>query len=365
MYTKTIYIILSFTLLTIGCSSQREISSQELSEIDWDHLQLTPRTSENLCMEISPEELNWDRLKQDFPYGLFGGIYPENTSNLEKLADGTLWVNANQQLSLKLRFWYPMGNDRSANLRFFVLLDERQLDKALPEPGVYNEINLERGDDIALELTIPPLENGIHDLIAIGIPYPQDYPNEHGIVRLISWRITLIAEPSSLVFRKIGFQSLPAEGSLKKNEPLIPLTLTLNEHGIDVWNWPSPWLDLKLNHDIEFFALAGHNYVDNLDAPNLAGLETSFFSLLLFMDYQQIMLAPNQVAFYGKVNQDTAYSRIPMKISSPPLGKHHLLVLRIDSPGVPMCLLKGDLTGRIFPNSIYGSLVGLDVISSK
>jgi hypothetical protein len=106
-----------------------------------------------------------------FSYGLFGGIYPEDTSNLQKLADGTLWVNANTPLSFKLRLWYPPGNDQAANLRFFVLLDEHQLDNALPEPGSYNDINLESGDDIALNLTLPPLESGIHDLIGIAIPY--------------------------------------------------------------------------------------------------------------------------------------------------------------------------------------------------
>lgn len=365
MYKKIVCAILTFGLLISGCSSQKEINSYEQSEIDWNDLQLAPRTIENLCTKISPEELNWDRLKQDFPYGLFGGIYPETTSTLVKLADGTLWVNAKEQLSLKLRFWYPTGNDFSANLRFFVLLNEHQLDNALPKPGMYNDINLERGDDIALDLRIPPLENGTHDLIVIGIPYPQDYPDELGILRLMSWRITLIAEPSTTIFRKMSFRSLPIEGSLNQNDPLIPLTLTLKEDSIEVWNWPSPWLDLESNHDVEIFVLAGHNFVNNLDAPNLEELEASFFSLLVFMDYQQIMFAPNQAVFYGKVVKDTAYSRIPIKIISPPAGKHHLLVLRIDSPGVPMCLLRSDPTGRILPNSIYGSLVGLNVLSSK
>src|SRR5215213_2712930 len=180
MYTKIILTILTFALLIIGCSSQDEVLSKQRFEIDWDALQLTPRPSENLCVEISPEELNWDKLKQDFPYGLFGGIYPADSSHLQKLADGTLWVNANEPLSFQLRLWYPPGNDKAANLRFFVLLDEHQLDKALPEPGIYNDINLESGDDIALNLTLPPLESGIHDLIGVAIPYYQDYPNEHG-----------------------------------------------------------------------------------------------------------------------------------------------------------------------------------------
>ena len=195
MNTKTLYAILTFILFTASCSPQKTPHSQELSTIGWDDLQLTPRTNGNLCVEISPEELDWERLKQDFTYGLFGGIYPEDTSNLDKLAEGTLWVNANEQQSFRWRFWYPEGNDRSANLRLFVLLDERQLNEALPNSGIYNDINLDRGDDIFLKVIIPPLDPGIHDIIAIGVPYLEEYPNEYGIVNLVYWRITLIAEP--------------------------------------------------------------------------------------------------------------------------------------------------------------------------
>lgn len=80
------------------------------------------------------------------------------------------------------------------------------------------------------------------------------------------------------------------------------------------------------------------------------------------MDYQQIEMAPNQIAIYGKVDKDTAYARIPVKIDSLSEGERQLLALRIDSPGVPMCILKGDPRGRILPNSIYGKLVGINVL---
>ncbi len=316
-------------------------------------------------MEISPEELDWERLKQDFTYGLFGGIYPEDTSNLDKLAEGTLWVNANEQQSFRWRFWYPEGNDRSANLRLFVLLDERQLNDALPNSGIYNDINLDRGDDISLKVIIPPLDPGIHDIIAIGVPYLEEYPNEYGIVNLVYWRITLIAEPLNSPFRKSNFVSLPAEGSIKNHDPWMALELTLKNDGIDVWNWPDPWLTVNANASTRFYALAGHEDVTNLDAPPMDELEKSFFSLLLFVDYQQVEIAPGQMALYGRVDKDTAYARIPLEL--PPLaeGKHHLLVLGIDTPGVPVCILKGDPKGRILPNSIYGKLVGINVVPAE
>ncbi|HXF84920.1 MAG TPA: hypothetical protein VNK49_05970 [Anaerolineales bacterium] len=58
----------------------------------------------------------------------------------------------------------------------------------------------------------------------------------------------------------------------------------------------------------------------------------------------------------------TAYARLPITINLPPPGKHHILVLRIDTPGVPMCILWGDPHSRILPNSVYGKLVGVNVL---
>ena len=83
------------------------------------------------------------------------------------------------------------------------------------------------------------------------------------------------------------------------------------------------------------------------------------------MDYQQIEIAPHQMVIYGKVNKDTAYTRIPIKVNPLSSGKHEMLALRIDSPGVPICILKGNPEGRILPNSIYGKLVGINVLPPK
>ena len=365
MYKKTTSIALVVIFLTTSCSPSNGSHFDESSTIGWEDLQIAPKTNEDLCADIPLEELNWETLKKDFAYGLFGGIFPSDLSNLYKLSDGTLWVQANEQVLLKWRFWYPPNNERPANLRLFILLDEHQLANALPEPGSYNDMNLQQGDDKALNVTLPRLEPGVHDIIAIGVPYPQDYPDETGIVRLVSWRITLIAKPFSSPFRKIYFRSLPAEGSILKNDPLIPLSLTRRKDGLDVWNWPNAWLDTNVNNDLEFFTLAGYNHVENLDAPPLDELKASFFALLMFVDYQQIEVADNQMALYGKVDKDTAYTRIPIHLSDLPFGKHVVLMLRIDTPGVPMCVLKGNPKERILPNSLYGSLVGINVLPPK
>ena len=347
----------------MSCSPRLESNIQTPSGISWDNLQVTPQPNGTVCLGI--EIPSWDQVKRDFTYGLLGGILPDDISEIREIGNGTFSVDANKPQTLNLRLWYPEGNDRSATLRMFVLLDERQINDVFTHERGYNDVILDKGSDITIPLKIPPLAAGVHDLIAIAVPYLEDYPVSEGIVKLVYWRITIFANPSPLPFRKLSFLSLPAEGSIKKDDPLIYLALTIKKDKLVVWNWPDPWLDIDANNPIEFFTLAGHGYVDNLDAPPLEELKASFFSLLFFIDYQQIEIAPNQMAIYGKVDKGTAYTRIPVTIHPLPEGKHHMLVLRIDSPGVPMCILKGDPKGRILPNSVYGNLVGINVLPHK
>lgn len=362
MRHNAVWIIPILILIATNCS-RPEQTYQHSSQIQWEDLQATPQPNGTLCLDV--EISSWDQVKRDFTYGLLGSIYSDAISETREIGDGTLSVNPNKPQTLNLRLWYPEGNERPAKLRMFVLLDDKQINDVFAQSGFYNDIILNRGSDTTIPLKIPPLAAGVHDLIAIAVPYPEDYPVPEGIVKLVYWRITLIAEAAPSPFRKTDFISLPAEGSIKKNGPLIYLELTLKKDKLVVWNWPNPWLDIDANNPIEFFALAGHSYVENLDAPPLEELKASFFSLLFFIDYQQIEIAPDQMAIYGKVDKDTAYASIPIMIDPLPKGKHYMLVLRIDSPGVPMCILRGDPKGRIIPNSIYGKLVGINVLPPK
>ncbi|MCC7119417.1 MAG: hypothetical protein IT310_12905 [Anaerolineales bacterium] len=361
MSSRIISGLLIWVWLFTSCSSQA--NPQEPSIISWDDLQIAPKPSENLCAKINPEDLDWEQFKRDFPsYGLFNAIEPEEYPNRKNLADGTQWVNPNKTLTFNWRFWYPEGNESPITLRLFVLLNERQLNNALPDAGNYSDIKIESGDDVTIKVIVPPLSPGVHDLIAVGIPYPQTDPDIYGSVIVVARRITLIAgETPSPPFRKINFVTLPAEGTVERNDPGMVLELTLKENGIDVWNWPNPWLDTKTDASIIFFALLGHLDVVNADMPDLKALKTSFSSLLLFLDYQQIEIAPGKFVIYSRTDSNTAYGRIPMTL--PPLseGKHTLLTLRIDAPGVPMCLLWNE-GGRILPNSVYGKLVGINAV---
>lgn len=369
MRQHMIIFIMFLSLLIANCStseSAKPVEPAALSVISWNDLLLEPRTNDTLCKLTQPEENGWENMKRDFSKtGLASGFLPADFSALQQIADGTYWVNSNEPIVFDLLFWYPEGNETPATLRLFVLMDEHQLENALPELGFYNDIDLERGNDMSIKVRIPPLKPGVHDVIVIGIPYPENNPDVYGSIVVISRRVTLIAEPASAPFRKVNFTPLHPEGSIKKDDPLLTLELTLKKEAIDVWNWPDPWLHIQTNTSTPFYALTGHQDVTNLDAPPMEPLQVSFFATLLFMDYQQIEAAPGHTALYSKVTQDTAYGRIPLEIPPLPAGKHHLLVLRINTPGVPICVANSGRNERILPNSVYGNLVGIEVLPPK
>lgn len=371
MSAKATYILLIFILFATSCSPQTEPIVRE--SINWKNLQITPKPVDDLCAKIPPEKLDTtgEDIKHSFSNGLAQALFPKDISTPHKIAGGTYWVNANDQLPINWLFWYPKGNEGPLNLRVFVLLDEQQLTNALPQPGSYNDLHLEQGDEITtIPISLPSLTAGVHTIIAIAILSPQKYPNEYGTVEIVSSRMALIVEPATSPFRAIDFVSLPAEGSIKKDDPgmVIVATLTRKEdrkNGILIWNWPDPWLTVNADTRPRFYTLAGYEDVNNLDAPSLEPLEESFFAILLFIDYQQVEITPNQTVLYGVVDKDNAYTRIPIEL--PPLseGKHHILALRIDTPGVPYCILKGNTKERILPSFIYGTLVGIKVLPSK
>lgn len=361
-------ILLVGSLLLSNCLSQNEHIAQEPVTIGWANLQIAPKTNNNFCTELSFDDLDpaGEQVKRDFTHGLAVGFIPNDSSTANKISLETYWVSVNKQLTFNLLFWYPKGNEGTLSLRLFTLLDEQPLTDALPQPGSYNDLHLNRGDYITIQVTIPPLDSGIHDVIVVAVASPENDPDVYGIVDLIYKRITLIAEPAPTPpFRNIDFTTLPAEGSNKQDDPAMTLELTLEKDGIDVWNWPQPWLDIRENTPLTFYALGGHQDVTNLDAPDLEPLQSSFSTLLLFVDYQQVEIAPGQTALYANMDSDTAYARIPITLNPLPAGKHHILVLRIDTPGVPMCILRGDTHSRILPNSVYGKLVGLNVLPEK
>lgn len=365
MYKKVINILTSIVIIStiLGCQSQKIEGTS--SNIDWDNLQITPQAENSLCWDLSLIEKlpAWEEMKHSFQSGLLMGISQEDILGAKEIGYQTYTIEPNQPTQVKLRLWYPEQNESPARIVFFALLDERQLE-VFPSDQYYDDITIPIGNEITLTLHIPPLAEGIHDLIIIGIPHADNYPIPEGVVRVLSHRITLIAGTPSIPFRQINFSALFPDGLFSSGDPKISISLTLKNDSIKAWNSPEQWFNTPLDDPFSFFILAGHEDVTNLDAPHIEKLDESFLALLLFVDYKQIEIGQNQISIYGKVNKNTAYARIPVEIILPSSGKHQILALRVNFPGVPMCILRPPPNGRILPFDITGILVGVDVSST-
>lgn len=362
-------IVLSLTLMMalgfMSCSSQDNKAKQLDSTIQWSDLRITPPPSGTFCWNTSimgGKALSWDKFKENFQDGLAVGMSEVDISGAHQIGYQTFGVMSSQLITANFHLWYPIGNKKSAKIRFFALLDEKQLTNAFDSGGNYTML-VNSGDDITIKLHLPALTIGIHDFIVIGIPYVDDYPIPEGIVKFFGHRITLIAGIPNTSFRPIIFSDLSAEGLLSKNDPQIPLSLILTKNSLIAWNSPEKWLSISSNKSTKFFILAGYEDTTNTDAENLAQLDTSFFVLLSLIDYQQENISFGKSVIYGKVSKDTAYASIPAEIAPLPFGTHHILFLRINSPGIPICLMQDTIDGRILPFNISASLVGIDVIS--
>lgn len=367
---KKIFIILSIIVIvsTIpSCQFQESKESYSLSEIHWNDLQITPQPESQLCWDLSfvGGVPNWEEIKQSFQSGLLMGMSAADISDAKEVGYQTYTIAPDQPIKMDFHLWYPEQNTYPAAIRFFALLNEKQLQNVFPSNQHYMDVIIPAGTETTLTLHLPPLDAGIYDFIIIGIPYIENYPTPEGVVMVLNHRISLIAGEPSIPFRQISFSDLPPYGLFSKGDPKIGLSLTLAEDSIKAWNWPEQWFTTKPGVPLKFSILAGHEDVTNLDAPQIGKLDSSFFSLLLFFDYQQIEIAPSQMAIYGKVNKNTAYTSTSAEIILPSSGKHQILALRINSPGVPMCILRPPPGGRFLPFDVTGILVGVDVTSSE
>lgn len=340
----------------MGCSIARPTNDLS-SPITWSDLQVTPSVNGTLCWDVSllGGKPTWEQVKRDFGTGL---VMKLDILDAKEIGYQTYEIPSGLPLETELYVWYGAENSKYADVRFLVLLDEQQLD-AFTSNRYYRDVTISPGSEITISIKIPPVSLGVHDLVIIGIPFLNEYPNPEGIVRILSYRITLVVPPITFPFRQIDFVNMPAKGLLSRGEPKIPLMLSLSDRELKVWDWPHEWLSTKTS-TLDFFVLSGYENVTNLDAPYLSEPESSFFALTFFVDYQQVDVESGNRAIYGKVSNDTAYTTIQAKMNLQQ-GKHHILVVKINSPGIPMCVLYGPPSGRILPFDVIATLHGADV----
>jgi len=283
--------------------------------------------------------------------GLYFDVRP-TSSDITPIGNGTYHVLTDTSVEVSVSIFTPSPSEQ--NLRYMVLLNEKPMPQIITESGelYYQDITVNPNEIYTINFQIPALENGINDFIFLAIPDFNAPPSPLGGRVNYAPRMTLISgEPTN---PDLVYENLREVGLISNNDPLISLELTLGDD-LRVWNYPEAYLTLKQGEDLKFNVVVGTNTAVNLDAPSEA---RSRFAIVTFLDYQTISVEDISPTLYGEVTYDTAYTRIPIELTPDlPIGQYDLLVLKINNPRVPMCVMR-DRAGSFNPfvNSVRVSI---------
>ncbi len=367
----TIMFACSFLSLPTPSPEVTYIAMPYLSNNPYEILKITPRPDNRLCWDPQAEGYlggSWEDQKANVPVtsGMGGGMGEGDIADSILKGWSTFEVNPDVPLTGTFHWLYPQTpqNTLPVPTRFIVILDEQQLSGAIEgTSGPYYDVTLQPGDEITLTLKLPPLAPGVHDLVVLNLIQQEPDPNK--TVKAAPNRYTLLAGSTPEIIPRT-FQPLQKQGSLAKDDPHILLELSLTgEYPFTVWNWPEPYLPVSVSEKLSFFIFTAYtsSIFDINTAAHPATPEEVPFALLTLLDGEQIDFAPEIPVFYGSVSKDTAYTAIPASLGPfDEAGQHELLVLRINYPGLPMCLLHGPSDGYGFDHFLRAQRVGIEVI---
>lgn len=329
---------------------------------------VTPRSDGRLCEEIPLDvRISWEQIRASSPpvsSGIGSGMLYDDLPGATSIGLNTFQIPVNTALSGSYHIWYPNTaiNTHPLNLRYIALLNEQQLAGGIGEThNLYYDITLQPGEDRTVTLNIPPLAEGIHEFIVVGISNIDRDPTSTGFATLDFGRFTLVAGENPQVHSRpyVAFPPAPENSS----SPSVILNLSLAPEIIRVWNWPETRLRTSPNTNLNFYIQFGYDSAINprtLQTASVARPDYIVSAIVLFVDYRQVNINADEV-LYALVAQDTNLVTVETILQTPEeKGTHDIVVLRINYPGVPMCILSGNLEGQFFPFPIYGWRVGIE-----
>lgn len=359
--------VLIIALLLFACISSPSSISLVTPTSLWNIVPITPRPDGNLCWDSQQAGSRaWATVRAGPPLASSGvgyGIAEGDISDSTFLGNHTFQVKPAIPLKVNMHVWYPntVANSKPLTLRYIVLLDETQLSGAIDfSAGPFRDVTLQPGDEITLTMGIPALTPGIHELIVVGLTNVNGEPDNLGIIKLADSRTTLIAGETSQLLNRT-YLPVSADGSMARGDPWISLMLGQANGALKAWNYPHTVLPVRAGEPFEFTIFAGYTGPTKREGVPGANPANMPFALLAFLDYQQVDVQPGVHILYAQVPKDTAYARIPAQFAPPKLGRHEIVVLRINYPGVPMCIQIGPQDGQIFPFPVEAKRVAIDV----
>lgn len=298
------------------------------------------------------------------------------TMGLMSVSDGTLLalntyeVPEQTSVTATIRYYYTgigQGDTAPISIRFIVLLDEQQVTTYYDGSHMllpYFDIIIHPGDDEEITFDVPPLVLGIHDINLIGFYGVDQEPNWDGIAPYWTYRFTLVSGGANSLLSRPYTQLRASNRFIFKRDVdkmMVNLALSLERNEILDWNYPNPLLPVSFGQPIDFYIYAGYEDIIFSDYPNIPNANEQSFALILLDDYRQSAFSDEAPVIYGIVSNDTAWSRIPIHyFPSQTPGSHQIVIVRINYPGFPACLLNPD--GRMYPYTVHLSRVWYETV---
>jgi hypothetical protein len=306
---------------------------------------ITPQPDEKLCWNFDEAQLSIEETFEDFidevEHG--SGVYTNyelHSPDVERIGLGVYQVPAEAPVELFLQIYSPEQEEQQ--IRYIVIIDEHQIDiNGHEEP--FFDVTLSPEKIASYTIPLPPLDEGIHDIVILPVQNIDTLPTPTGMLGVSNLRMTLLVGNAAEVEEKsIQYRTLQAISTVEAEGQL--LTLTLGDSLLQ-WSYPEPAYNLTVNEPLSFNILSG--YSGNIDMGfDLPEPEVSNFALLMFLDYSQVPISPDEEVLYAEVDQTTAYAQIPVEIAGfESEGTREVMAVRINYPRVPLCILQGPVEG--------------------
>lgn len=336
-----------------------------IAPVPLQQLPLTPPPTDNLCWDYDQAAPPTETFEEFIEVvGRGTGIYTHfapSGSDFRRLdratLGGTFGIEADAPVDLILQLFTQEAQPQS--IRYMVLHNEQQLTLPVNDDPVSSfDVLLQPGEMQTYSLSLPALPAGLHDIVLIGVRNFAEQPSPTGTPSVFSFRMTLIAGDETGFTNgsdSLSYTTFPAEARMSRPGQSYPLALTLSDDTIVQWSFPDPIATFPPEDPLQLYALVGYASASFDAASGLEPLPASQFALLAFVNYQQVPISASKPVIYGEVLEDTLFARIPMLLPNDyPPGTHELMIVKIEHPRVPLCVLIGPPDGYfISPQVMY------------
>lgn len=349
MFRERILALCLFTLLgsmlVVGCESPTTTQITEISDVNsiqdiHQSLSITPQPNNQLCWYNENTFVdNWDEFinTRIFNDGLAFGLVIKSG---KQIGNHTYQITPNTPTSLTYRGYYHSATDTSATLpvRYIVLLDEQQLTNPFNNVDTpYLDMIFDYHQTETFDMTIPPLEEGIHELIVIGVEQ-ADIMND-GRAGVFAIRVTLVVGNPPLMVDRTQYEFVqPTEYRNRSNaDTYWSLSLHSDQSHL-IWDYPNVYKSVA--DTLNFYMRVG--YMENAirQAERNITPQPQPIALIALLDYVQVPIQEDKWVYYGMLSPDNSFTYIPANINvSDYNGEIELLVIQISYPRIPYCLL--------------------------